>query len=388
MPAVASAEPNVDAAVAAFKDLGPHAADHDAERARRVADRRRPPRTSATARTTRSTRSWRTSRRPIPTLVTLKTAPRKSVEGRDDQVRRDHQRRRRNYDGKPVFFMMGAIHGDEWAAGEHTLEFVYDVINTSQDEPEGQGAARQGPHDRHPGRQRRRLGAQPPRELRRRTAAARRPTCAHHRRRHEPQLSVRLGLEHRRHVRRARLRPGLRARGPEHDGHRARTTRSSRWSRTTRTRTRSSTRAWRSRPASRADLRRHPRPLASRWPTRPTTATRTSATRRTTTRPAGETIDWSYYATRGFAVTFETVGGSSTCDRDSATNTAGSRRTTSTAPRPTTPASSPADGDRGHRRATTAATRSATRFYQSLVFATIAGGHSVINGTAPARARR
>ena len=38
---------------------------------------------------------------------------------------------------------------------------------------------------------------------------------------------------------------------------------------------------------------------------------------------SGETIDWSYYATRGFAVTPETVGGSSTCNRASATNKAG-----------------------------------------------------------------
>ena len=31
---------------------------------------------------------------------------------------------------------------------------------------------------------------------------------------------------------------------------------------------------------------------------------------------SGETIDWSYYATRGFAVTDETVGGSCTSTTD------------------------------------------------------------------------
>ena len=35
---------------------------------------------------------------------------------------------------------------------------------------------------------------------------------------------------------------------------------------------------------------------------------------------SGETIDWSYYATRGFAVTLEVVGGSSSCSGANATN--------------------------------------------------------------------
>ena len=116
------------------------------------------------------------------------------------------------------------------------MEFAYDVVNTVQDEPEGQRAARPRPADRRaarePGRLRvtcaspRRANCDPGRRSRRRDLPARRPPG----RRHEPQLSVRLGLEHRRHLRPARLRPGLRARGQEHDGHRA-ATRSSRWSR-------------------------------------------------------------------------------------------------------------------------------------------------------------
>ncbi|MFE7215551.1 M14 family zinc carboxypeptidase [Streptomyces sp. NPDC057611] len=32
-------------------------------------------------------------------------------------------------DGKPVMFMTGMHHGNEWASGEHTIEFAYDLIN-------------------------------------------------------------------------------------------------------------------------------------------------------------------------------------------------------------------------------------------------------------------
>ena len=140
--------------------------------------------------------------------MTLKTAPRKSVEGRDIKYV-EITNNVDNYDGKPVYFMMGSIHGDEWAAGEHTMEFIYDVINTSKTNPKVKALLDKIAHDRHPGRQRRRLGAQPPRELRRHHGPARGLDVRHHGRRHEPQLSVRLGLEHRRHVRHARPRPGL-----------------------------------------------------------------------------------------------------------------------------------------------------------------------------------
>ena len=110
-------------------------------------------------------------------------------------------------------------------------------------------------------------------------------------------------------------RPGLRARGPEHDGHRARTTRSSRWSRCTRTRTRSSTRAWRSRPASRPTSTSSAacRVAMANATNNGYTNVRDSAHDYET---SGETIDWSYYATRGFAVTPETVGGSCTSTTD------------------------------------------------------------------------
>ena len=133
MPAVASAEPNVDAAVAAFKDLG-----------------LTPLTTMPSGRVVSPTvgtaenfgyRTYDQINQELanlasanPTLVTLKTAPRKSVEGRDIkyvEIANDVG----TYDGRPVYFMMGSIHGDEWAAGEHTLEFIYDVINTSKTNP-------------------------------------------------------------------------------------------------------------------------------------------------------------------------------------------------------------------------------------------------------------
>ncbi len=35
-------------------------------------------------------------------------------------------------DGKPVMFMMGMHHGNEWPSGEHTLEFAYDLVNNAK----------------------------------------------------------------------------------------------------------------------------------------------------------------------------------------------------------------------------------------------------------------
>src|SRR5690349_14324515 len=127
VPAAASAEPTVDAAVAAFKDLG-----------------LTPLTTMPSGRVVSPTvgsadnfgyRTYDQINQELanlasanPTLVTLKTAPRKSVEGREIKYV-EIANNVGAYDGRPVYFMMGSIHGDEWAAGEHTLEFIYDVIN-------------------------------------------------------------------------------------------------------------------------------------------------------------------------------------------------------------------------------------------------------------------
>ncbi len=130
VPAAASAEPNVDAAVAAFKDLG--LAPLTTMPSGRVVS----PTVGATE--NYGYRTYDQINQELanlasanPSLVTLKTAPRKSVEGRDVKYV-EIANNVGAYDGRPVYFMMGSIHGDEWAAGEHTMEFIYDVINTSK----------------------------------------------------------------------------------------------------------------------------------------------------------------------------------------------------------------------------------------------------------------
>ena len=92
-------------------------------------------RTSATARTRRSTRSSQALADANPGFVTIKTAPRKCVEGRDVKYLEITNNVDAAETAKPVFFNMGLIHGNEWAACEHTIEFIYDVINTSKTNP-------------------------------------------------------------------------------------------------------------------------------------------------------------------------------------------------------------------------------------------------------------
>src|SRR3954466_13465607 len=98
---------------------------------------------------------------------------------------------------------------------------------------------------------------------------------------------------------------------------------------------------------------------------------------------SGETIDWSYYATRGFAVTFEVVGGSATCAR---TNTTYPNRT-SQAPNYTfcttpdyTGISHPLSADDTKTAYGNHPGRNG--LHQALVFATPPTRHSVITGTA------
>ena len=91
---------------------------------------------------------------------------------------------------------------------------------------------------------------------------------------------------------------------------------------------------------------------------------------------SGETIDWSYYATRGFAVTLETVGGSSHLrprQRHQQGLAVAELRNCTT---PTTPAR-PARRRPRTRSPPTAAIRSATRSTRRSSYATLAGGHSV-----------
>ena len=207
LPATASAEPTVDAAKAIYQDLGL------TQLLNMPSGRVVEP--TATAATNFGYRTYEEVNAELqaladanPGFVKIKTAAAQERPGPRRQVPGDHQQRRlRRVPGQARVLQHGPDPrqrvGGLRAVGRVHLRRHQPV----QEQPEGQGALRQGQVHRDAGRQPGRPGALPPPERQRR--------------RHEPQLSVRLGLEHRRHVRPARLRPGLRARGPEHDGHRA-----------------------------------------------------------------------------------------------------------------------------------------------------------------------
>ena len=188
---VASADPNVDAAVAAFHalNLTPLTAMPDNRQVYRTYDDyNNDMQALATAN---------------PSLVSYKLAPNKTIEGRDVHYM-EITNNVTAADGKPVFYLQGAIHGNESAAAEDSMEFAIDVVNQSKVNPGGQRAARPraGGHRaaREPGRLRSPAFAAA-RELRLRDAAHAAADLPHvdvAGRRHEPQLSARLGLEHRR----------------------------------------------------------------------------------------------------------------------------------------------------------------------------------------------
>ncbi len=69
-----------------------------------------------------------------PDMVAVKTSPHKSIEGRTIkyiEITNNVSAK----DGKPVFFNMGAIHGNETPAAEDSLEFAYDVLLGAQTNP-------------------------------------------------------------------------------------------------------------------------------------------------------------------------------------------------------------------------------------------------------------
>jgi hypothetical protein len=65
-----------------------------------------------------------------PKLVSFQTAPNMTTQGRAVNYV-EITKHVDAADGKPVFFMMGAIHGNEKPAAEVTLEFAYDVVQTA-----------------------------------------------------------------------------------------------------------------------------------------------------------------------------------------------------------------------------------------------------------------
>jgi hypothetical protein len=70
-----------------------------------------------------------------PGFVTVKTAPYLSVEGRATKYMEITNDVGDANDGKPVFFLMGAIHGNESAGGEDDMEFAYDVVHEAATNP-------------------------------------------------------------------------------------------------------------------------------------------------------------------------------------------------------------------------------------------------------------
>ena len=102
MPAVASAEPNVDAAVAAFKDLG--LTPLTAMPSGRVVSPTVGSAENFGYRTyDQINQELANLASASPGLVTLKTAPRKSVEGREIKYV-EIANNVGNYDGRPVYF--------------------------------------------------------------------------------------------------------------------------------------------------------------------------------------------------------------------------------------------------------------------------------------------
>jgi hypothetical protein len=120
VPAAASAaEPTVDAAVAAYNDLG-------------LTQLTGMPSGRTTYRTYEEYNAdMEALAAANPTLVAVKIAPYLSIEGRQVKYL-EITNNVSAKDGKPVIFNMGAIHGNETPAAEDSIEFAYDVIALSK----------------------------------------------------------------------------------------------------------------------------------------------------------------------------------------------------------------------------------------------------------------
>ena len=135
LPATASAEPTVDAAKAIYQDLG--LTQLTAMPSGRVVE------PTATAATNFGYRTYEEINAELqaladanPGFVKIKTAARKSVQGRDVKyLEISNNIDSAETQAKPVFFNMALIHGNEWAASEQAIEFIYDVIGQSKTNP-------------------------------------------------------------------------------------------------------------------------------------------------------------------------------------------------------------------------------------------------------------
>jgi hypothetical protein len=119
LPSVAKADPVVDAAVAQLADLN-------------IGTLTGMPSGRTTYRTYDEIQAELTAlATTYPDMVVVKTAPYKSTQGRDIKYV-EITNNPTAKDGKPVFFNMGAIHGNETPAAEDSLEFAYDVLKLAQ----------------------------------------------------------------------------------------------------------------------------------------------------------------------------------------------------------------------------------------------------------------
>src|SRR6185369_11946278 len=63
-----------------------------------------------------------------PDLVKTFILPHRTIEGRDVGGLEIAPHVQYVNDGRPIFFNMGVHHAREWPAGEHTIEWAYDLI--------------------------------------------------------------------------------------------------------------------------------------------------------------------------------------------------------------------------------------------------------------------
>src|SRR3954454_18611866 len=122
-PQVAKADPVVDAAVAQLNDLG-------------IGTLTGMPSGRTTYRTTEEVNAELTAlATTYPTQVVVKDAPYKSSQGRTIKYVEITNNAAAVSDGKPVFFNMGGIHGNETPGAEDSLEFAYDVLLQAKTNP-------------------------------------------------------------------------------------------------------------------------------------------------------------------------------------------------------------------------------------------------------------
>ena len=370
LPATASAEPTVDAAKAIYQDLG--LTQLTSMPSGRVVE------PTATAATNFGYRTYEEINAELqaladanPGFVRIRTAARKSVQGREVRYLEISN----NVDSvetqaKPVFFNMALIHGNEWAASEQAVEFIYDVIHQSKTNPKvkalfdkvkfiampvvspdglalyrRQNANGVDMNRNYPFGWGSNIGV---------TFAQRGVGPGS-----EPEVQNTMDIVRENQVvalvtthsaSHAFFYPGLEIAAGL--------------------------------PADLSSIRDLSVAMANAT-NNGYTNVRDSAHDYET---SGETIDWSYYATRGFAVTLEVVGGSSSCSGANATNKgtqAPNWRNCMAADYTGTPGPTAT----ANQIATYGGKPNRNSLYQALVYSTLADGHSVLRGSAPAGAK-